>query len=86
MKVWTCTMFIDGEDYVVLGVFSDNFKAEEQARIWVEGVSPHAEVIDRKVNRITGEETIYYSAKVTDTIYDSFTATIESFTLDEMSY
>lgn len=87
MKLWTCTMTdCQTGDQILAGIFSDSFKAEEQARVWVEGVTDHrAEVSDRDYDRTTGEETIYYRAKV-GTKYEHYTAYIEIYTLDEMSY
>ena len=83
MKVWTCSIYDcqTGED-ILAGIFSTIFGAEEQARVWVEGVTDRqAKVIDRDVNRETSEETIYYRANE-----DSYTAYINIYTLDEQSY
>ena len=87
MKLWTC-MMIDNDypDSTLLGIFSTREKAEEQARIWIEGVTEHrGEVNDREVNNETGEEIIYYRAR-NGRAYDHYTAHIEIYTLDEMSY
>ena len=87
MNLWTCMMTdADFGETVLLGIFSDKFKAEEQARIWIEGVTEHrGEVNDRDLDRTTGEEIIYYRAKNGRT-YDHYTAHIEQYTLDEISY
>ena len=83
MKLYPTTIYDSQTGETILaGIFFTIFGAEEQARVWVEGVTNHqAKVIDRDVNRETSEETIYYRANE-----DSYTAYINIYTLDEQSY
>lgn len=87
MELWTCSIYdCENMENIVIGVFSTRLKAEEQARVWIEGVMEHqAECYDRKVNTPTFEETIYYRTLL-DLGYYYHTVRIECFTLDEMSY
>ena len=82
MKVYTCTMY-SGETLndFVLGVFSTHEKAEKQAKTWMDGIGQMYEEVDRTND--PSQTTIYYQ-----TIGDctNYSALIEEFTLDEMSY
>lgn len=87
MKLYTTTIHdCQTGNRILTGIFSESFKAEEQARVWVEGATDHrAEVYDREVNPVSGDESIYYRAKNNDT-YEYYTANIEVYTLNELSY
>ena len=82
MKVYTCTMY-SGETHneYVLGVFSTYEKAEKQAKIWMDGVGQMYEEIDRTND--PSQTTIFYQTISDCTNYSAF---IEEFTLDEISY
>ena len=82
MKVYTCTMYSGAtlNDFV-LGVFSTYEKAEQQAKTWMDGIGQMYEEIDRAND--PSQTTIYYQ---TITNFTNYSALIEEFTLDEMSY
>lgn len=81
MKLYATTIYnCQTAEPILVGIFSDIFKAEEQGRVWIEGVSSHtAEVSDRALR--PGGETIYYQDGIELYIVD-----IDEYTLDEMSY
>ena len=82
MKIWTCSMYsgLSGSTFI-LGVFSDVSKAEQQARVWLQGIGEMCEETDRTND--PDSITIYYQTMRTETPY---TATIEQFELDNFSF
>ncbi len=87
MELWTCMMTEpDFGNTTLLGVFTTQPRAEEQARVWIEGVTDHkGEVNDREFDRLSDTEVIYYRV-YNGRNYDHYTACIEKYILDEMSY
>lgn len=81
MPLYLCIVFDDYHGMINLGIFSDREKAETQAHVYMQGVGELFEEVDRDIN---GDiETIWYQ-----TIHDRvpYTATIEEFRLNELSY
>lgn len=78
MELWTCNMreCYKGEE-ILLGIFSERLKAENQAQVWLAGNANGAfEVID------SDEEYIFYR----DSLGYHYTAHIEKYILNELSF
>ncbi len=82
MNVWTCSMY-SGETGAtfILGVFSEKEKAEQQVITWLEGLGEMFEETDRTNDPYM--ITIYYETIRNRTPY---TATLEEFKMNELSY
>lgn len=78
MKLWTCSMrdCTKGED-ILLGIFSERVKASNQAQVWLTGVTGG----DFTLIDYDNEYDFYR-----DSVGNHYTAHIEEFTLDELSF
>lgn len=81
MKVWACTVCGASILNTLLGIFSSRDKAETQAHVFMQGIGELFEEIDRDTTEYN--TTIYYQ-----TVHgqEGYTATIEEYELDELSY
>ena len=81
MKLWLCTIADSPIVKTNLGIFSSDKGAENQIKIFMDGIGEMYEEIDR--DTFDGTTHIFYRTISSAT---AFTAIIEEFTLDEISY